>query len=76
LTSKKKVPDIPTYFKRVAFLQLLRRHRRTSAEKDPTTGTLTSTDVNSLRVMLLGMINDPRMVLIKLADRLHNMRTM
>ncbi|KAL0304546.1 UNVERIFIED_CONTAM: putative GTP diphosphokinase RSH2, chloroplastic [Sesamum radiatum] len=30
---------------------------------------------NNLRVMLLGMIDDPRVVLIKLADRLHNMRT-
>jgi hypothetical protein len=32
--------------------------------------------VDSLRMMLLGMVNDPRVVLIKLADRLHNMRTM
>ena len=32
--------------------------------------------VEKLRVMLLGMINDPRVVLVKLADRLHNMRTM
>lgn len=31
---------------------------------------------NNLRVMLLGMVDDPRVVLIKLADRLHNMRTM
>ncbi|KAH9783969.1 GTP diphosphokinase [Citrus sinensis] len=30
---------------------------------------------NDLRVMLLGMVDDPRVVLIKLADRLHNMRT-
>ncbi|MQL75673.1 hypothetical protein Taro_008047 [Colocasia esculenta] len=30
---------------------------------------------NKLRAMLLGMVDDPRMVLIKLADRLHNMRT-
>lgn len=27
-------------------------------------------------MMLLGMVNDPRVVLIKLADRLDNMRTM
>lgn len=26
--------------------------------------------------MLLGMVDDPRVVLIKVADRLHNMRTM
>lgn len=31
---------------------------------------------NNIRVMLLGMVDDPRVVLIKLADRLHNMRTM
>jgi (p)ppGpp synthase/HD superfamily hydrolase len=31
---------------------------------------------NNLRAMLLGMVDDPRVVLIKLADRLHNMRTM
>ncbi|KAL7003796.1 GTP diphosphokinase [Sarracenia purpurea var. burkii] len=30
---------------------------------------------NNLQVMLLGMVDDPRVVLIKLADRLHNMRT-
>ncbi|KOM31476.1 hypothetical protein LR48_Vigan01g103100, partial [Vigna angularis] len=30
---------------------------------------------SNLRVMLLGMVDDPRVVLIKLADRLHNMRT-
>lgn len=32
-------------------------------------------EANNLQVMLLGMVDDPRMVLIKLADRLHNMRT-
>ncbi|GAB2221806.1 hypothetical protein Droror1_Dr00012995 [Drosera rotundifolia] len=34
------------------------------------------TKANDLRVMLLGMVDDPPVVLIKLADRLHNMRTM
>lgn len=35
-----------------------------------------SLQVDSLRVMLLGMVQDPRVILVKLADRLHNMRTM
>ncbi|OEL24970.1 putative GTP diphosphokinase RSH3, chloroplastic [Dichanthelium oligosanthes] len=52
--------------------QLLRRHR----QKNTGGSTLTSEEANNLRVMLLGMVDDPRVVLIKLADRLHNMRTM
>ncbi|KAI5072215.1 hypothetical protein GOP47_0012321 [Adiantum capillus-veneris] len=56
--------------------QLLRRHRRTSIHRTSSNnGGLTQEEINSLRVMLLGMVNDPRVVLIKLADRLHNMRT-
>ncbi|KAK4835441.1 hypothetical protein QYF36_009705 [Acer negundo] len=51
--------------------QLLRRHRRINVHQ----GTLSHEEANDLRVMLLGMVDDPRVVLIKLADRLHNMRT-
>ncbi|XAR52094.1 hypothetical protein NMG60_11019995 [Bertholletia excelsa] len=51
--------------------QLLRRHRRVNMSHD----TLGHEQANKLRVMLLGMVDDPRVVLIKLADRLHNMRT-
>lgn len=51
--------------------QLLRRHRRINANQN----TLSHNEANNLRVMLLGMVDDPRVVLIKLADRLHNMRT-
>ncbi|GLJ10884.1 hypothetical protein SUGI_0137250 [Cryptomeria japonica] len=56
--------------------QLLRRHRRTNAKENASeNGYLALAEVDNLRVMLLGMVNDPRVVLIKLADRLHNMRT-
>ncbi|XP_065852576.1 uncharacterized protein [Euphorbia lathyris] len=51
--------------------QLLRRHRRINVNQS----TLGHEEANNLRVMLLGMVDDPRVVLIKLADRLHNMRT-
>ncbi|KAM5557901.1 hypothetical protein ABKV19_024969 [Rosa sericea] len=51
--------------------QLLRRHRRINVND----GRLGHEEANNLRVMLLGMVDDPRVVLIKLADRLHNMRT-
>ncbi|KAL3837972.1 hypothetical protein ACJIZ3_022563 [Penstemon smallii] len=51
--------------------QLLRRHRRMSVSQ----ATLSHEEANNVRVMLLGMVDDPRVVLIKLADRLHNMRT-
>lgn len=51
--------------------QLLRRHRRINVNQ----ATLGFEEANNLRVMLLGMVDDPRVVLIKLADRLHNMRT-
>ncbi|KAK9102846.1 hypothetical protein Sjap_020100 [Stephania japonica] len=51
--------------------QLLRRRRSSSLNQ----GALGLEEANNLRVMLLGMVDDPRVVLIKLADRLHNMRT-
>lgn len=51
--------------------QLLRRHRRTNVNQ----ATFGYEEAHNLRVMLLGMVDDPRVVLIKLADRLHNMRT-
>ncbi|KAJ8772004.1 hypothetical protein K2173_027181 [Erythroxylum novogranatense] len=51
--------------------QLLRRHRRLNENQGP----IGQEEADSLRVMLLGMVDDPRVVLIKLADRLHNMRT-
>ncbi|KAI4320102.1 hypothetical protein MLD38_033615 [Melastoma candidum] len=51
--------------------QLLRRHRRANVGQ----GNFCEVEANNLRVMLLGMVDDPRVVLIKLSDRLHNMRT-
>jgi GTP pyrophosphokinase len=36
----------------------------------------TNRDAESLRKMMLGLVSDTRVVIIKLADRLHNMRTL
>ncbi|KAK1305503.1 hypothetical protein QJS10_CPA10g01369 [Acorus calamus] len=66
------VADLVAGVSKLSYInQLLRRHRRTNLNS----GTLGPEEANKLRVMLLGMVDDPRVVLIKLADRLHNMRT-
>lgn len=68
----KDVAKLVSGVSRLSYInQLLRRHRRINVNQ----GTLGHEEANSLRVMLLGMVDDPRVVLIKLADRLHNMRT-
>ncbi|WJX60128.1 GTP diphosphokinase [Trifolium repens] len=66
------VAELVASVSRLSYInQLLRRHRRVSVNQ----GFLGQEEASNLRVMLLGMIDDPRVVLIKLADRLHNMRT-
>ncbi|CAL5323500.1 unnamed protein product [Camellia sinensis] len=63
--------DVAKLVAGVSRLSLLRRHRRVNLSHS----NLGHKEANNLQVMLLGMVDDPRMVLIKLADRLHNMRT-
>jgi len=43
---------------------------------NPTWSYRTDREAESLRKMMLGLVDDTRVVLIKLADRLHNMRTL
>jgi len=53
--------------------QVVRRHRR---QRGVHGQAMPSKDAQVLRSLVLGMIDDPRVVIIKLADRLHNMRTL
>jgi len=70
-------PEVASIVSKVSHLstlnQLLRRRRRLGKArvKEP----LMTVDDAELRRLILGMVDEPLVILIKLADRLHNMRT-
>lgn len=55
--------------------QVIRRRRRDLPESDER-NKLSEEDLTQLRKILLLIVRDPRVFLIKIADRLHNMRTL
>jgi (p)ppGpp synthase/HD superfamily hydrolase len=61
-----------------AMNQLLRRRRRMVVPAEERTGERSAGDAiddQELRTLILSMVDEPLVILIKLADRLHNMRT-
>jgi len=55
--------------------QLLRRQRRLGVQEKASKDVMDAIDDQELRALILSMVDEPLVILIKLADRLHNMRT-
>ena len=72
-------PEVATLVSGVSQLsmvnQLLRRKRRTDAASEEAVHLKLSKE-KELRTLILSMVDEPLVLVIKLADRLHNMRTL
>ena len=74
-------PEVATLVSGVSQLsmvnQLLRRKRRTDAASEEAVHLkLSKEEEKELRTLILSMVDEPLVLVIKLADRLHNMRTL
>ena len=71
-----KVYNLVSQVSRVGQMNEVIRRRRRDMDDDYAKAKLSEEDLTQLRKLLLLIVRDPRVFLIKIADRLHNMRTL
>jgi len=71
----RRVYNLVVQVSRVGSMNQVLRRRRRGIENGEVKSKLSEEDLSQLRTILLLIVRDPRVFLIKIADRLHNMRT-